>query len=406
MLVRIGNALCSSCGHDAPLLFSLFFVLMLLLTRTPLMARADGGAPNLAYVSGTSAGVSVIDVGQGKVTNTISVTGDPHTILLSLDGRFLYAAQPSTGQVTVFAAKTGQVICTVHLAVAPSLLTLDQDNATLYAAGNGADSISAIDAATCVVRHTFKTASPVYGLALTVPGLNPSGGKSNQLWAAGTTALMIFDDQTGASLGNVPIADGPRYLSIPPGFTLYVTTLRGSVEAVDMRTRTVHQLLTGGLFGPMDYDALTGEVYVPDQKHNLLDILAPIDSGMISVPPEPERVIRTNVPPASVAITNDGLLGFVALQGGDVTMLDLIGRHAVYTVHVGGTPHFIITGLYPPSFVSTAPKKAPTSSQQRSIWMLPPNIIIYIAIIVLLLIVLSIPLWVGHVRRIKHPGQR
>src|SRR5579859_3679170 len=40
-------------------------------------ARADGGAPNLAYVSGTGGGISVIDVGQAKVTRTFAVTGDP-----------------------------------------------------------------------------------------------------------------------------------------------------------------------------------------------------------------------------------------------------------------------------------------------------------------------------------------
>lgn len=52
--------------------------------------RADGGAPNLAYVSGTSSGISAIDVLQKKVTRRFSIPGAPHTILLSLDGRFLY----------------------------------------------------------------------------------------------------------------------------------------------------------------------------------------------------------------------------------------------------------------------------------------------------------------------------
>jgi hypothetical protein len=45
-------------------------------------------------------------------------------------------------------------------------------------------------------------------------------------------------------------------------------------------------------------------------------------------------------------------------------MLDLLGRRLAYTVDVGGTPRFVITGLYPPSTHITPPKapakQAPT----------------------------------------------
>lgn len=68
----------------------------------------------------------------------------------------------------------------------------------------------------------------------------------------------------------------------------------------------------------MDYDALTGQVNVPDEQHSVIDILAPIDSSTEATPREPERIFHTNLPPVSVAITNDGLLGFVALRGGKI----------------------------------------------------------------------------------------
>src|SRR5258707_5912016 len=42
--------------------------LLLLLFPGPQQAYADGGAPNLAYVVGGSNGISVIDIGQQKVT--------------------------------------------------------------------------------------------------------------------------------------------------------------------------------------------------------------------------------------------------------------------------------------------------------------------------------------------------
>lgn len=71
--------------------------------------RADGGAPNLAYVSGTASGVSIIDIGQAKITKTISILGEPQTILLSEDGGLLYVSQPALGQVSIFRASTGRI---------------------------------------------------------------------------------------------------------------------------------------------------------------------------------------------------------------------------------------------------------------------------------------------------------
>src|SRR5437763_9137060 len=87
----------------------LIFVLLMLCF--PPIVYADGGAPDLAYVAGTSQGVSIIDIAKQQVAGTVSLAGDPHTILLSPDGRFLYVTQPAMRRIAVVAAKTGQTIC-------------------------------------------------------------------------------------------------------------------------------------------------------------------------------------------------------------------------------------------------------------------------------------------------------
>src|SRR5713101_6101951 len=136
-------------------------VVMLLFSSVPV--HADGGAPNLAYVVGTAKGISTIDIGQQKVTGTIAVDGDPHTVYLSLDGRFLYVSQPGLGRVTMLAARTGQTICTANVPGQPTLLAFDTTPGAnvLYAAGNGASSVSAIDPSNCNIKHTFTTGGPV-----------------------------------------------------------------------------------------------------------------------------------------------------------------------------------------------------------------------------------------------------
>ncbi|MDQ2717349.1 MAG: hypothetical protein M3Z08_20815 [Chloroflexota bacterium] len=204
-------------------------------------------------------------------------------------------------------AKTGQPACSVHLPGVPALLALDPNSGVLYIGGGAATSVSALDASTCAIRRTFQTAGPVYGLALALPVANLPSDKNAQLWVAGTAGLTIFDARTGQSLGTVAIPGGPQYLTGPPGTMIYVTPHQGSIDAVNIQTRAVQQLLSGGTFGPMDYDALTGEVYVPDQQHNQLDVLSPLNDGTNTPPKEPDRVIRTGAPPEAVAITVDGL---------------------------------------------------------------------------------------------------
>ncbi len=321
----------------------------------PLAAHADGGAPNLAYISGTT-GVSVLDVGLGKVTRTIALAGDPHMILLSPDGRLLYATQPGLGRVSVIAAGTGQVVCGVSLAGRPSVLALSPDGSVLYAGGDGATSVSAIDTTTCRVQQTYNTGGSIYGLWVTTGGT--SGSQGGQLWASGPTSISIFDIH-GHLFKTIPVAGGPQYLCIPPvGSTAYVTTRQGSVDVIDLKTWNVRQVLSGGVYGGMDYNALTLDVYVPDTRHNVIDVLAPPNGA--TLPAEPESVYHTDTPPTSVAITNDGLFGFFALEGGSVEVFDLIDRDPVYTVKVGGTPHFVITGLYPP--VQPAPQPTTITS--------------------------------------------
>jgi DNA-binding beta-propeller fold protein YncE len=224
----------------------------------------------------------------------------------------------------------------------------------------------------------------------------------NQLWVTGTTSLTIFD-VNGHLLGTVPIAGGPQDISIPGSFTAYVTTHEGTVVAVDLSTqRVIRTLLSGGQFGPMDYDANTGEVYVPDRQHNQLEVLAPVLANTVVTPEEPSRIIPLSGSPQSVAITSDGQLGFVALAGGQVVMLDIPGRSIVTSIAVGGTPRSLITGLYPPANSSIP---TPTSKQTAGpLSGLPVNPLLLLIIATVLAEVLLLGtlwlLWRRHRKRL------
>ena len=352
------------------------------------VAYADGGAPQLAYVAGAPQGVGVIDIAQRRVTGALTLADQPRMVLLSLDGSALYVTQPKLGRVVVIATKTGKTICSAQLPGQPSLLALSIDATVLYAAGLGDDSVRALNPATCVVERVLKTNSQVYGLAVAASTeANATPSTPNQIWVAGESELSVFD-ATGPLLGDVSVSGGPQYISIPTGgLTAYVTTRQGTLFAVDLTTRRlIRELLSGGQYGPMDYNETTGEIYVPDSQHDLLDVLTPITASTTAMPHEPARQLPLSGSPQAVAITNDGQLGFAALASGQVLMLDIPGRSVIASITIGGTPHFIITGLYPPAGDTSTPGQ-PTSPSASAFF--PRTLLVLVGLCILAVLLLA-----------------
>jgi hypothetical protein len=341
-------------------------------------AHADGGAPNRAYVAGTSKGISVIDISQQQIVSNLPGSGDPHAILLSLDGGFLYVTQPQKNSFAILSARTGSTVCTAQVPGQPSLLALDSNSNTIYVAGPGASTISAIDTVNCNVKRTLQADGPVHGLAVALTGTANTSNNSDQVWASTPGGLDVFNETNGQKMSSIPVPGGPQYLSIPPGTTIYVTTQQGTIVAVSLTQHQVTSpLVSGGKYGPMDFDEQTGEIFVPDQAHNQLVVLLPVNVGF-TPPHEPSRTIKLASAPNSIAITSDGQLGFTAMQNGSVTMLDIPGRQQITTFHVGGDPQFIITGLNPPVLASTP--------QQAILLGTLANIAAYILVIALLVV--------------------
>jgi DNA-binding beta-propeller fold protein YncE len=354
----------------------------------PATAHADGGAPNLAYVAGSSQGISAIDVLQRRVTRTISLPGDPSTVLLSADGSILYTTQPAQGKVVLLDAGTGKVRCTASVPGQPSLLALGPEGDVLYVAGQGDTHVRVLDAHSCALQQTFQAGGSISGLAITlVGGAFPKHTGLYQLWAATPAGLTVFDTN-GTVLDHFSVA-GAQHLCYATGFALYVTTSQGTVVAIDLALHKVTPpLLQSGSLGSMDYNAATGEIYVPDLQHHQIVVLSPINPGMPTQTGKIVQHLPMTAPPVAIAITSDGQLGFVALLDGHVVMLDIPGRRVVTTFTVGGRPHFIITGLYPP-VTTVAPSSAQTSSpSSQSPWWRIPLLVLFITIFCLALFTL------------------
>ncbi len=252
---------------------SVIFTFCLLLNQP--IAYADGGAPNLVYVAGGGPGISVIDVAQQRIARTLHLDSAPAMTQLSSDGSTLFIAQPEQNRALVLNASTGKIRCQVHVPGQPSLLILSTQEDAFFVAGNGDSHVRAFDPNTCKLLRTIAVSGPIYGLTTALDGgVFPTHTGLYQLCIATANQVLIFDPD-GQQLASYPIAAGPRHISAPPAdFKIYVTTQQGSLVVIDLNKNQVTAPLLHGMFGSMDFDETTHEVYVPDVQHRRVDVVA------------------------------------------------------------------------------------------------------------------------------------
>lgn len=329
----------------------------------PTAARADGGAPNLAYVvgGGTSGGdLDVIDIGQRRTTGHVTIGGDPHAVLLSPDARSVFVAQTARDTVAVVDAHALRVTSTLPAGRGPVAMALDIGTTTnLYIADSAGNTVTVVDTDHQRVAATIPAGVAPAGIAIAGPASGISDPTDAEVYVAnsGDNTVTVISAAQRRVIATIPAPGGPLGVTVPAsGGVAYVSTRSGAILALGLAN---HRLLgtlldqPGSVFGVMDYDAITNQVYVPDMTRGVVDILRPATAGPGGLsgplPAEPARTLPVPGGPAAVAITFDGAYGFVAgSQSGKVTMFDAGSRQTLATIHIGGAPDAIITGSYPP----------------------------------------------------------
>ncbi len=370
---------------------TLFFSMTVALSQT---ADADGGAPNLAYVAGGGPGgndLVAIDISKRAVTGRVAVGGSPISVLLSTDGRYAYVAQSAKNAVAIVDARTLQVVATVPVGPAPEGMALDLSHSPnlLYVANSGSDTLSMVDPDAHKVVATVTVGKHPTGVAVAGigSGINRPDFGDAEIYVANSddNTVSVLSAQQRTMIANIPVPGGPLNVVVPgTGGVAYVGTRSGAVVALDLGTHKVLGMLLqrNGPVGVMDYDAVTGQIYVPDVSGDAVVVLRPASPASggeaPSLPSEPLRTYSFSGSPVAAAITFDGAYGFVAEQSsGTVTMLDVSAHTTLATVSVGGSPHSIITGSYPPL----------AGRQAAAIATLVAPFVFVAALIVLLLVV-------------------
>jgi YVTN family beta-propeller protein len=337
----------------------------------PLPLAADGGAPNLAYVAGggTNGGdLVVIDIGKRHVTGHVTLGGAPQGVVLSPDGRLAYVAQSAANHVAVVDTHSQHVAATLPAGPGPSALVFSYAGSTpiLYVADSGGNTVTKLDLDARHTVATFPVGKHPTGLALAGPDSGVRDPNDAELYVANADSqtVSVIGVAEGKVVATIPVPGGPVGVVVPPtGGVAYVSTAAGTIVALGLADHrmlgTVLQV-PGAAFGTMDYDAVTGQIYVPNANSGAVEVLRPVavvgggGNGSAAAPPvfpnEPARRLQLGGGPSAVAITFDGSYGFVAERSaGRVAMLDVGSRQLLATIDVGGVPQAVITGPYPPA---------------------------------------------------------
>lgn len=203
---------------------------------TPAAVEAVSQTGTRVYLEGTAAdGTGIVTALNVTDTTTLAVTvaGRVTTLVVSADGRRLYAAasghvvhhQYDTGWLVVIDTATFTILDRIAVGALPDIIAANPDASSIYVGHSDTSSLSAVDLARGRVNTIALLDSPLEA------AVSPDG---NHLYVMNRDSVAVIDAAT-QSVQTVAAGTLPRRLEFgPDGKRAYVTHLGGrSVSVID-----------------------------------------------------------------------------------------------------------------------------------------------------------------------------
>jgi YVTN family beta-propeller protein len=286
--------------------------------------------------------VAVLDTSTNKLLKTIPVPTGPHGLVVTPDGRWVYASSDGASTVSVIDTRTDQLSASIDVGPTPHGLAITPDGSRVLVAGFGSDQVEAIDTSTNQVVWELPVARP-HNIAITPDGTTAYAGSQQQ----GAEALAIIDVGAGTQTGSMPLDHAPRALNVSRDGADIAYTLAGvdALQVADLRTQQLDaQIPTGAsphhpLFTP---DGKLG--LVVSQGPGTLDLFDPATYM-------PTGSIKVGTMPHWIDVTSDSRWAYVTNENSnDVSVVDLAEGKVTATVAVGNVPRkIVIQPVTPPA---------------------------------------------------------
>jgi YVTN family beta-propeller protein len=297
-------------------------------------AHAAAAAPKAYIGLFKDNAIAVLDSASNRVTASIPIPAGPHGLVVTPDGRWVYASSDGDSVVSVIDTASDTVSTTIQVGATPHGLAITPDGSRVLVAGFGTDAVEAIDTASNQVIWQVPVPQP-HNIGITPDGQTAYAGGQK----AGEQQLAVIDIPSGTQTDSIPLDHAPRALNVSPDGASLAYTLAG-VDALQILDVTSHQL---------DVELATGAsphhpVYTPDGKLGLvvsqgpgtLDLFDPtsyVGLGSIGV----------GTLPHWIGVTPDSRWAYITNEGSnDVSVVDLAERSVTATVPVGNAPRKIV----------------------------------------------------------------
>jgi YVTN family beta-propeller protein len=325
------------------------------------MAAAQSAGPK-AYVGlfGDNA-IAVIDTATSQLAKTIPIPTGPHGLVITPDGKWVYASSDGDSVVSVINTATDEVTASIDVGSTPHGLAVTPDGTRVLVASFGTDQVEAIDTGSNQVVWQVPVPQP-HNLAITADGQTAYAASQKP----GAAALAIIDIPSGTAIGSVPLDHTPRALNpSPDGHEVFFT--EAGVDAVLVLDRESRQVIAQIPSGASPHHPL----FTPDGKLGMVVAQGPGDLELF----DPETYAQTGTikvgdMPHWIAATSDNRLAYVTNElSNDVSIVDLTTGAVSSTLPVGNAPRKIVlqpgaarsSGLIHPQAAS-APRLGPAAA--------------------------------------------
>ncbi len=297
-------------------------------------AVSAAGAPKAYIGLFKDNAIAVLDTGTNRVLRTIPIPKGPHGLVITSDGRWVYASSDGDSKVSLIDTSTDTVKETIEVGQMPHGLAITPDGKQLLVAVYGTSTVAFIDTSTNQVVAQLPVPNP-HNIAISPDGHTAYVAAQKP----GAFGLAVLDVDARRQKANVPLDKTPRALGFTPDGKQLYFTLAGS-NAVQVLDSATNQITTQVSVGASPHHPL----FTPDGKEALvvaqgpgeLDVIDPVSQAEI-------RPIKVGQMPHWIAITSDGRVAYVTNEtSNDVSIVDIQAGEVTATIPVGQGPRKIV----------------------------------------------------------------
>ena len=278
--------------------------------------------------------VAVYDTTSNSVMKTIPIPTGPHGLVVTPDGRWVYASSDGDSVVSVIDTNMDSVVKSIQVGQTPHGLAITPDGSRVLVAGFGTDSVEAIDTSTNQVLWQTPVPQP-HNIAITADGQTAYAGGQKD----GQQQIAIIDVATGTETGSVPLDHSPRALAITPDGAELTYTLAGvdALQVLDLNTLQLDTQLPTGV-------SPHHPLFTPDGKVGMVVAQGPGELDLF----DPATFIATGsvkvgTMPHWIGQSSDGRWVYVTNENSnDLSVIDMSDRSLKATIQVGNAPRKIV----------------------------------------------------------------